>query len=247
MAKRLFVVLFVFALIAAACSSDDDGSDTTAAATDETTTTAAATDETTTTAAPMVDLSGTSVTVFSSEDGVDEATATLPTGWAERLVPIRNENTAGATGWCLEIHDLAISKLVAGREKDLAFLRVLLRERMAAAPVLRERLSTLTVSPDRMQALQERLLALEDKATMLGRLGGRYLSILLADGAVLPEPFAGRATIDDDGYWRLPLADWRGLESVLAALRNAGCDLVDLRLSEPDLETAFVRLLRGQA
>ena len=92
-----------------------------------------------------------------------------------------------------------------------------------------------------------RLLALEDKATMPGRLGGRYLSMLLADGAVLPEPFAGRATIDDDGYWRLPLADWRGLESVLAALRNAGCDLVDLRLSEPDLETAFVRLLRGQA
>ena len=56
--------------------------------------------------------------------GVDETTATLPAGWAERLVPIHNENTAGATGWCLEVHDLAISKLVAGRERDIDFLRV---------------------------------------------------------------------------------------------------------------------------
>ena len=92
-----------------------------------------------------------------------------------------------------------------------------------------------------------RLLALEDKATMLGRLGGRYLSILLADGAVLPAPFAAKATADDGGYWRLPLADWHGLESILAGLREAGCDPVDLRLSEPDLESAFVKLLREQA
>jgi hypothetical protein len=41
--------------------------------------------------------------------GVDDTTATLPTGWTDRLIPIHNENTAGATGWCLEVHDLAIS------------------------------------------------------------------------------------------------------------------------------------------
>jgi hypothetical protein len=96
--------------------------------------------------------------------GVDDTTATLPSGWAERLVPIHNENTGGATGWCLEIHDLALSKLVAGGEKDLAFLRVLLRERMVAPPVLRERLSALSVSPDRLQVLQERLHRVEQAA-----------------------------------------------------------------------------------
>jgi hypothetical protein len=63
---------------------------------------------------------------------VDETTATLPAGWQERLIPLRNENTGGAIGWCLEVHDLAASKLVAGREKDLEFVRVLLREKMAA-------------------------------------------------------------------------------------------------------------------
>ena len=49
--------------------------------------------------------------------GVGETTATLPAGWKERLVAVRNDNTRGATGWCLEPHDLVLSKLVAGREK----------------------------------------------------------------------------------------------------------------------------------
>jgi hypothetical protein len=46
--------------------------------------------------------------------GVDETTATLPAGWIQRLVPVHNENTGGAIGWCLDVHDLAVSKLVAG-------------------------------------------------------------------------------------------------------------------------------------
>lgn len=49
--------------------------------------------------------------------GIDDTTATLPAGWANRLVPINNENTGGAIGWCLDVHDLALSKLVAGRDK----------------------------------------------------------------------------------------------------------------------------------
>lgn len=93
--------------------------------------------------------------------GVDDTTATLPAGWAQRLVPIHNENTAGATGWCLEVHDLAISKLVAGREKDIGFLRVLLRENMAQAALMRDRLRTLSMSSEHMELLQQRLLRLE--------------------------------------------------------------------------------------
>jgi hypothetical protein len=31
-------------------------------------------------------------------------------------------NTGGAVGWCLEAHDLAVSKLIAGRAKDLEFV-----------------------------------------------------------------------------------------------------------------------------
>lgn len=43
--------------------------------------------------------------------GVDESTAVLPSGWKDRCVRIENENTMGVRGWCLEAHDLAVSKL----------------------------------------------------------------------------------------------------------------------------------------
>jgi hypothetical protein len=89
--------------------------------------------------------------------GVDETTATLPPGWSDRLVPIHNDNTAGATGWCLEIHDLAVSKLVAGRERDVAFLQVLIRERMVTSAVLQERLGGVSLSADQKTVLLDRL------------------------------------------------------------------------------------------
>jgi hypothetical protein len=72
--------------------------------------------------------------------GVDEETAVLPTGWQERLVPIRNENTRGATGWCLEVHDLAVSKLAASREKDLTYVQAMIKHRMIHQELLVERL-----------------------------------------------------------------------------------------------------------
>jgi hypothetical protein len=33
--------------------------------------------------------------------GVGAETAVLPEGWRDRLIPVRNENTRGCTGWCL--------------------------------------------------------------------------------------------------------------------------------------------------
>jgi len=59
--------------------------------------------------------------------GVGPETAVLPARWRHRLVPVQNENTRGITGLCLSPVDLAISKLAAGREKDLAFVTAMLR------------------------------------------------------------------------------------------------------------------------
>ncbi len=64
--------------------------------------------------------------------GVSPDTAMLPDGWKARLISLRNENTRGCTGWCLEPNDLALSKLIAGREKDLEFVSALLREGLAS-------------------------------------------------------------------------------------------------------------------
>jgi hypothetical protein len=63
-------------------------------------------------------------------DGVSPNTATLPAGWEARLVRVCNENTAGAVGWCLDPLDIAYSKLVARRVKDVAFVTELLRHKM---------------------------------------------------------------------------------------------------------------------
>src|SRR5262245_25289775 len=54
--------------------------------------------------------------------GVGPETSILPRGWEERLVLVSNQNTLGYRGWCLDVHDLAIAKLAAGREKDMAFV-----------------------------------------------------------------------------------------------------------------------------
>ncbi len=79
--------------------------------------------------------------------GVGEETAVLPTGWKDRLIPFNTAATGGATGLCLEVHDLAISKLVAGREKDLGYIRVLLQHRIADPNVLRQRLGQTSLAP----------------------------------------------------------------------------------------------------
>ena len=72
--------------------------------------------------------------------GVGEGTAVLPAGWKGRLVALASESTGGATGFCLEAHDLAISKLVAGRPKDVQFVAGLLRHGLANGDTLRRRL-----------------------------------------------------------------------------------------------------------
>jgi hypothetical protein len=92
--------------------------------------------------------------------GVDETTATLPEGWRDRLVRLENENTRGAIGWCLEPHDLAISKLVAGREKDLHFIAAMLRHALVNPAVLRERLADTPLDATRAELCEARLLRL---------------------------------------------------------------------------------------
>jgi hypothetical protein len=72
--------------------------------------------------------------------GVGPETATLPKGWRERLVSLKNANTRGVEGLCLEPHDLAISKYVAGREKDLTFTAELARHKLTRRDVLLKRL-----------------------------------------------------------------------------------------------------------
>jgi hypothetical protein len=59
--------------------------------------------------------------------GVGPETAVLPRGWRDRSVVIRSDRTRGVRAICPGPADLAVSKLVASREKDRAFVAALLR------------------------------------------------------------------------------------------------------------------------
>jgi hypothetical protein len=90
--------------------------------------------------------------------GVWEDTATLPAGWRERLIQIQNENTRNVSALCLEPHDLAVSKLVAGREKDRVFIEEMQRHHMLDGSVLLERIALLMLADDERKAVLERWL-----------------------------------------------------------------------------------------
>ena len=81
-------------------------------------------------------------------DPVDEGSATLPKGWKGRLVNLPAGDTEGVVGLCLEPHDLAISKYVARREKDLRFTRELARRGYTRRKRLLELLDVTPVAPD---------------------------------------------------------------------------------------------------
>lgn len=75
--------------------------------------------------------------------GVTQSTAVLPRGWQDRLVRYETPNTNGVVAWCLEIHDLWISKAVALRPKDVEFCTALATGDMVDFDTLRHRLEGL--------------------------------------------------------------------------------------------------------
>lgn len=87
--------------------------------------------------------------------GVLIEAATLPAGWEDRTVPVSHPKwTHGHTGHCLESHDLAASKLFAYREKDRAFVRVLLIEGLIDANILATRIELMPIEDDRKADLK---------------------------------------------------------------------------------------------
>jgi hypothetical protein len=89
--------------------------------------------------------------------GVTPRTAVLPEGWRDRLVRFETPGTNGIVAWCLEPHDLWISKAVAGREKDLEFCRAVARQGGVRIAVLRERLAATAVDAQLRRVIEGRI------------------------------------------------------------------------------------------
>jgi hypothetical protein len=90
-------------------------------------------------------------------EAVGEKTAILPQGWKERLVVIQNENTRGARGLCLEVHDLLVAKAIAGREKDILFLSEAAKHQMAEVKTLLQRLDTVAADQEVLRHARARI------------------------------------------------------------------------------------------
>jgi hypothetical protein len=73
-------------------------------------------------------------------DGVSPETASLPPDWMSRSV---FRYLGEITAICPDIHDLAVSKCAAGREKDADYVRLLLEQRIIDFSVLLERIAQL--------------------------------------------------------------------------------------------------------
>jgi hypothetical protein len=72
-------------------------------------------------------------------DPVEPGLVLLPTGWENRLKPLR---VGQMTAWCLDVNDLVVSKLNAGRLKDYEFINAVLRSRLADFDVIVKRIET---------------------------------------------------------------------------------------------------------
>jgi hypothetical protein len=83
--------------------------------------------------------------------GVGPETVVGPVGWEERLLRVeiqpRVARSEGAVALCLEIHDLALAKCAAGRERDWEFARDALRADLVRADELLRRIEDIPEPP----------------------------------------------------------------------------------------------------
>lgn len=75
--------------------------------------------------------------------GVSLETAVFPEGWKQRTIKVRDYMDEKKIGWCVEVHDLGASKLIAFRDKDREFVRRLLIEEMINSTELINRIRSI--------------------------------------------------------------------------------------------------------
>jgi hypothetical protein len=82
--------------------------------------------------------------------GVGPETITLPSGWQERLVPVRvpvlPSGATHVTGWCIEAHDLVLSKCVANRDRDWDYVETAVAHELVQTEVLLTRVPDLPIN-----------------------------------------------------------------------------------------------------
>ncbi len=89
------------------------------------------------------------------------------------------------------------------------------------------------------------VVALDSTRNLLDRYSGHTLSLRLANGDDLPLSIRQQASLIG-GYLNFHLASYDEVEPLLAAVRQSGGVIQDIRMSEADLEDVFIDVMRGR-
>jgi len=89
--------------------------------------------------------------------GVGRETAILPAGWEQRLIPISNANTGGATGLCIDAHDLVLSKYAVGRPEDIEFNREIVRHGIVSKRMLVRLVPSMPIDDEQKRLILDRI------------------------------------------------------------------------------------------
>jgi hypothetical protein len=96
--------------------------------------------------------------------GVGPLTAKAPAGWQDRLVrheiPKRVGGKHRAIAWCLEIHDLILSKCVVGRERDWLYATEAVKAGLVDVELLFARIADLPIGAREREHVEKTLRAI---------------------------------------------------------------------------------------
>ena len=92
---------------------------------------------------------------------------------------------------------------------------------------------------------QGRIVALDTTNNLVNRRDGLYLKLRIA-GAALPAALAARVRDSHDPVHTLRLRSYAEVEGVLAQVREAGAQIEELELLQPDLEDVFVQIMNRE-
>src|SRR5688572_1696988 len=92
---------------------------------------------------------------------------------------------------------------------------------------------------------QGRIVALDTTQNLLRLHSGCYLELRLKPGR-LPERLEPLVVQRREEGYRMGLKDYVEVERVIAELRAAGIEILELEVMQPDLEEIFVQIMRGE-
>lgn len=91
-----------------------------------------------------------------------------------------------------------------------------------------------------------RIVALDTTTNILRHVGSHALKVRLADAVVLPDGLRAKLARQEADEMSFGFEEYGEVEAMLTALRAAGATLLDVEITKPDLEHAFIALINRE-